>query len=160
MVCLIQVHTIHHIGYTEMNNTTEIMQSHTDADDDSGFVLAYLDEVAGHWETISRNLHVKVSKIEELTTSCQTASVCLGQAITDWLKLNYNHQRFGKPTWKKVAEMVVKLNNGLFLRIAAEHTAPGETTVNVDEKMSALAVTKAHGTSKASEFFDVLFVEL
>ena len=37
--------------------------------------------------------------------------------------------------------------------------------MNVDEKMSALTVTKAHGTSKASEFFDVrihcvLFVEL
>ena len=135
MLCLIQVHTIDHIGYTEMNNTTELIQSHTDADDDSGFVLAYLGEVAGHWETISRNLHVKVSKIEELTNSRQTAPVCLGHAITDWLKQNYNLQRFGKPTWKKVAESVVKLNNGLFLRIAAEQTAPGEITVSQEKQI-------------------------
>ena len=90
-------------------------------DDDSGFVLTYLNEVAGHWEAISRNLHVKASKIGELNNSRQTAPVCLGQAITDWLQLNYNHQKFGKPTWRKVAESVVKLNNGLFLRIAWDH---------------------------------------
>ena len=138
MVGLIQVHTINNIGYTEMNNTPELIQSHTDADDDCGLVLAYLVEVAGHWETISRNLHVKVSKIEELTNSRQTAPVCLGQAITDWLKLNYNHQRFGKPTWKKVAESVVQLNNGLFLRIAAEHTAPGEITVSQEKQTSQI----------------------
>ena len=121
-------------------------------------MLAYLGEVAGHWETISRNLHVKVSKIEELTHSLQTAPVRLGHAITDWLKLNYNHQKFGKPTWRKVAESVVKLNNGLFLRIAAEHTAPGEITVNVGETMPALAVTKSHGTSKASEFLMYTYI--
>ena len=99
-----------------------------DVDDDSKDVLDYLNEVAGHWEAICRNVHVKNSKIEELTNSGRPGPYCLGQAITDWLKLNYNHQRFGKPSWKKVAESVVKLNNGLFLRIASEHPAPGKVT--------------------------------
>ena len=102
-----------------------------DVDDDIKDVLDYLNEVAGNWETISRNLHVRASKITELRNSHQTPLVCLGRAITDWLKLNYNHQRFGKPTWKKVAESVVKLDSRLFQRIALDHKAKGELlTVN------------------------------
>ena len=102
-----------------------------DVNDDIKDVLDYLDEVAGNWETISRNLHVRESKITELRNSLQPAPGCLGQAITEWLKLNYNHQKFGKPTWKKVAESVVKLDSRLFQRIALDHKAKGELlTVN------------------------------
>ena len=109
-----------------MITVTSLIQSRVDVDDDIKDVLDYLNEVAGHWETISQNLHVRESKITELRNSRQTAPVCLGQAITDWLKLNYNYQRFGKPTWKKVAESVVKLDSRLFRCIALEHTTNGE----------------------------------
>ena len=94
--------------------------------DDLKDVIDYLDEVAGRWETISRNLRIKTGKINELVYSRQTPLNCLANAITDWLLLNYNHQRFGKPSWKKVAESVVKVNRKLFLRIALEHKAKGE----------------------------------
>ena len=89
-------------------------------------MLDYLNEEAGKWDTISRNLRVKTGKITELVNSGQTSPRCLANAITDWLLLNYNHQRFGKPTWKKVAESVVKINRKLFLHIAKEHKAEGE----------------------------------
>ena len=95
-------------------------------DDDITDVLDYLNEVAGHWEAISRNLHVRRSTIEEITNSGRVAPYCLSQAITDWLELNYNHQRFGKPTWKKVAESVVQLDSRLFQRIALDHKARSE----------------------------------
>ena len=98
-------------------------------EDDFSDVLGYLSEDAGQWQAISRNLHVKGGKITELIHSGQPAPTCLANAITDWLRLNYNHQRFGKPTWKKVAESVVKptlINKRLFIRIAAEHTVKGE----------------------------------
>lgn len=90
--------------------------------EDYDAVLEYLNEVVGYWETISQKLHVKVNRIEELKNSRQSATICLREAVIDWLRLNYNHQRFGKPSWKKVAESVVKVNTKLFLRIASEHT--------------------------------------
>ena len=91
-------------------------------EEDISDVLHYLNDAAGHWQTISRNLHVKGDKITELIHSGQPAPTCLENAITDWLRLNYNHQRFGKPTWKKVAESVVEVNKKLFIRIAAKNS--------------------------------------
>ena len=47
------------------------------------------------------------------------------EIISNWLKLNYNYQRFGKPTWKALVEAVRSPNGGnnatLAEKIAKRH---------------------------------------
>lgn len=118
-------------SYLLSHKHLNVMLFITDEDDDCGAVMEYLTTVAGHWQAISRSLHVKASKIDEFSNSFgHDPARCLGSAITDWLRWNYNHTEFGKPTWRKVAESVVTVNKKLFLKIALEHTVKGNLKLN------------------------------
>ena len=104
-----------------------LMMFITDEDDDSGDVMKYLKTAAGDWQSICKSLHVKASRIREFSTNYGHDSArCMDSAVADWLSLNYNIGKFGKPTWRKVAESVVRVNKKLFLSIASEHTSGGE----------------------------------
>ncbi len=46
---------------------------------------------------------------------------CLRLALTDWLKLNYNYERNGKPSWRKLARAIKSLSGNIFEKIASEH---------------------------------------
>ena len=107
--------------------TTHCFVFITDEDDDSGEVMKYLKTAAGDWQTVSRYLHVKASRIREFCSNYgHDSGRCLDSAVADWLSWNYNTEKYGKPTWKKVAQSVVNVNRKLFLAIASEHSVEGE----------------------------------
>ena len=43
---------------------------------------------------------------------------CLHEALGEWLKLNYDYQRHGRPSWKKLAEAVSSMDYALSEKIA------------------------------------------
>ena len=89
--------------------------------------MGYLKTVTGDWQAICKRLHVKAGRIREFSNNFgHDSGRCMDSAIADWLSLNYNHAKFGKPTWRKVAESVVTANQKLFLRVASEHTVEGD----------------------------------
>ena len=63
-----------------------------------------------------------MDKIENETKDLSTS---LRKVISNWLRKNYNVQRFGEPTWKGLVEAVAASNGGnniaLAQRIAADH---------------------------------------
>ena len=66
--------------------------------------------------------------------------------VKEWLRLNYNVKKFGRPSWRKLAEAVATINMRLFHTIADEHTIEtekdeGESTqaCSVSEKQEAAA---------------------
>ena len=100
-----------------------------DENDDFGEVMGYLRCAAADWRTVGQNLHVRASKIEEIDISNgRFPAMCMDLVVAEWLKLNYNLQQYGMPTWRKVAESVVKVNKKVFLSIASKHTVQVKQT--------------------------------
>ena len=124
--CSAQLLYLYHVTYRR-RYATHCFVFITDEDDDSGEVMMYLKTVAGDWQTVSRNLHVKADRIREFCSNHgHDSGRCLDSAVADWLSWNYNTEKYGKPTWKKVAQSVVNVKRKLFLAIASEHTVKGE----------------------------------
>ena len=64
------------------------------------------------WKLVGTGLGLKASKLKEIERSnSNDLTSCLLDVIITWLQRNYNDERFGKPTWKRVVEVV---NNPAF----------------------------------------------
>ncbi len=46
---------------------------------------------------------------------------CLRLAMIKWLKLNYNWEKNGEPSWRMLAKAIHQLDGVLFNKIAQEH---------------------------------------
>lgn len=80
-----------------------------------------LKEVSARWQEICTSLNIRPNTIQALVTSNKANDVRLSDALTEWLNLNYNYQKWGKPTWRKVAHSVYNISNTLFLKISEQH---------------------------------------
>ena len=83
-----------------------------------------LSNLAGQWRAIATNLRLKNGSMDTIESDNSNKSVrCLQLAITDWLKLNYNYERNGRPSWRMLAKAIRELDGRLFNRIIYEHPA-------------------------------------
>ncbi len=74
------------------------------------------------WRTLTTSLRLKDSSMSIIKEDNKDDVVrCLQLALTDWLNLNYNYERNGKPSWKKLAEAMKPLNGNIFESIVSEH---------------------------------------
>ena len=55
------------------------------------------------------------------------SETCLYQALREWLKLNYNYQKHGKPSWRRLAEAVWSMDKALFEKIVHNHAHTSES---------------------------------
>lgn len=76
-------------------------------------VNKFLEKASSKWLEICTNLRIKQNTIVNLKDK-SSPEVSLIGGLKEWLQLKYNYQEYGKPTWRKVAESVVKINNGDF----------------------------------------------
>ena len=76
------------------------------------------------WDVIAVNLRLRVASMDTIKEENKNNTVrCLLLAITDWLKLNYNYERNGTPSWRKLAKAVYLLDRTIFDKIVKEHPA-------------------------------------
>ncbi len=55
--------------------------------------------------------------------SPSNSSQCLQNALASWLHLDFDYQKHGKPSWRRIAEVASWLNKrNLFQDIAQNHT--------------------------------------
>ncbi len=72
----------------------------------------------GRWRTLATNLRLKDSSMNTIKADNSNDVVrCLQLALTDWLKLNYNYEKNGKPSWKKLAKAMRPLDGNIFEKI-------------------------------------------
>ena len=65
------------------------------------------------------SLHIRQNKLEEIEANYQhNSSEQIYQVVLEWLKRNYNVERFGEPSWRKLAETVANLDKNVFRCIA------------------------------------------
>ncbi len=86
----------------------------------------------GRWRTLATNLRLKDSTMNTIEKNHNTDVLrCLQLALMDWLKLNYNYEKNGKPSWKKLAKAMKPLDGNIFERIVSKY--PGEFIVVRDD---------------------------
>ena len=73
------------------------------------------------WRFLATNLGLGHSVLERIESDHQDVMTCLFQALLEWLKLNYYHDRHGKPSWRRLAEAVKPLDYALFAKIANKY---------------------------------------
>lgn len=85
-----------------------------------------LAPLEAQWKFIGSALGLKPDNLNMIESRrCNDPSACLNDTVDDWLKQNYDVQRFGPPTWQKVVEVVgdeaAGRNPALAKKIASEH---------------------------------------
>ena len=92
------------------------------ASDDHGEVMDTVEILSAQWRQLSNKLRLKVAALNRIEQNYpRDCMMCLDMALLEWLNLNYDYSKYGKPSWKRLAEGVKELNYELFERIAREH---------------------------------------
>ena len=63
-----------------------------------------MSPVIARWKHIGLALRLDPSKLDEIEK--ENKELCLTKVLTLWLKRTYNTERFGKPSWKLLADAV------------------------------------------------------
>jgi 3-methyladenine DNA glycosylase AlkD len=81
-------------------------------------VLDAVESLSSQWSFLSLNLGVKQSSLDTIEHNHPgDAKTCLYKALGEWLRQNYDHQRHGGPSWRRLAEALQTLDNSVFKKI-------------------------------------------
>ena len=96
--------------------------------DDLGDVLEEVEDLSANWRTLCVKLHLRESGLDVIEQdNPKDCQACLYKGLGEWLKLNYDYQRHGRPSWRRLAEAVWSLDKAMFEKIAKKHTHTGES---------------------------------
>ena len=88
-----------------------------------------LNPVSAQWRSIGTALRLSTSFTDCIGAKNNDPRTCLSSVVTEWLKKNYNVERFGEPTWHWLVEAVGDCAGGanmaLARKIARKHKARG-----------------------------------
>ncbi len=100
--------------YTFIDDTpfSEISEDIADIMD----VLAGFD--TGRWRTLATNLRLRIPSMDSIEGNARR---CLQLALTDWLRLNYNYVKNGRPSWNNLAKTMRPLDGNIFERIVSKY---------------------------------------
>ena len=87
--------------------------------------------LAAKWKAVGMALRLKAGELDKIETAHPgNPEECLSDVIVEWLRKNYDVEKFGPPTWKWLVEVVADSaagnDNALAERIAEEHPAEEE----------------------------------
>ena len=93
-----------------------------DRNDDFIEVVDSVQRLAASWSKLALYIHVKSDAIKTIEQNHpRDAQQCLLESIMEWLKKNYNFERFGPPSWRMLVRAVKRLDNALAHDIADAH---------------------------------------
>ncbi len=82
-------------------------------------VLADFD--TRRWRTLTTSLRLNNFSMDEVQwLHKHNVVLCLQRALMDWLELNYNYEKHGKPSWKKLAKAIRTVDGNIFKKIVLE----------------------------------------
>ena len=75
------------------------------------------------WQQFVNRLGLEQNDIDTIRVNdLGDCSLCLQHALHSWLSLDYKYEKHGRPSWRKIAEVVKDLNSKtLFIEIATKH---------------------------------------
>ncbi len=124
--------------------------------DDLCCILSHLEDVRAECYNIGTFLKLRQGDLDTIRRSNVDFAEAMTAIINNWLKLNYNVEKFGEPTWKALVDAVASPmggnNNAVAMEIARSH--PGERhhvkctdpkipkNINFDFKIATVVVKK------------------
>ena len=96
-------------------------------------VIEALDGVESKYYSIGLALRLRASDLDNIRANHgRIVREAMEQVLKSWLNLNYNDEKFGMPTWRKVVEAAHKRsagnNHALAKAIAADHPLDSKLT--------------------------------
>ena len=86
-------------------------------------VLNAVEKLSAKWRLLSVELGIRESTLDLIEHDHSgDAKMCLYNVLGEWLKLNYDVEMHGRPSWRRLAEAVKSLDRTLFEKIATEHS--------------------------------------
>ena len=81
--------------------------------------------LSAKWEVLSAHLGLPASTVDTIKhDNSGDASACWIKAILEWIKQNYNVDRYGKPSWRTLLRAVLVVDKLLFHELRRKH--PGK----------------------------------
>lgn len=78
-------------------------------EDDFYEVRKKLTPVTDKWKSVGAGLRIKPSKLKEIGAAHPgDPAECLSDVVTVWLNKDYNWQKFGEPTWRRIVEVIAE----------------------------------------------------
>ena len=77
-------------------------------------MLEVVDDLSSKWRAFFLKLGLRLTVLDRIQQDHRDVRSCLTEALGEWLKLNYDHQKYGRPSWKKLAEAARKLDYRIF----------------------------------------------
>ena len=100
-----------------------------DPSDDLFDVKCELRPLSANWKNIGIALRLNPNTLNGIQTDNNDSTACLTSMVTEWLKRNYNVEKFGEPTWqwlvKAVGDPAGGANMALARDISRRHKAAG-----------------------------------
>ena len=101
--------------------------------------MSALEPLESRWRDIGRKLGMLPSAIDSILADHSKSGPCLSEVIKHWLQQNYDTNKFGQPSWKKLAEAVSGLDKRLFNSLAKNHKAGDEESLTTKNEQACLS---------------------
>ena len=112
--------------------------------DDIDDVWSKVKSLSSRWFFFGSSLHLSPDTLQSIeANNGSNCERCLYQALTHWLKKDYNYKRFGHPSYRKLCVSVSNggQNKALAEEIANEHLVPTSSSTGCEQTLSPLSVT-------------------
>ena len=73
------------------------------------------------WKDLGLYLGLSTERLEVIERDYRFTSDCLGAVLCDWLKRNYDIEKYGVPSWSALANAIELINCSLALTIKKNH---------------------------------------
>ena len=111
-----------HTHAPSRSHTHTHTHTYTDVDDDAADVLKELIGLEFEYRTLGILLHLHPGKVNEMQeNNPHNVNAALGQIITQWLMMNYEHNKVGRPSWRMLVEAVSTVDLEQAKTIASNH---------------------------------------
>ena len=78
--------------------------------------------LASKWQQLSAYLGLKLSIIDRIKSDFPNDSLgCWSEALKEWIRMNYDVQKYGEPSWRTLLKAIAKVDKLYFRRLAAQH---------------------------------------
>lgn len=71
-----------------------------------------LEDVAVRWKDIGITLGIRIEKLDAIEAEVSGPMDRLTRMLTIWLKFDYMYTKHGKPSWRKLVEVVAQSYGG------------------------------------------------
>ena len=89
---------------------------------DWNIVIKECRSLAANWEQLSGYIGLSCDLIDSIKGNHPiNNSGCWNEALKQWIKQDYDTEKFGKPSWQTILKAVSLVDKQLFKKLAADH---------------------------------------